>query len=119
MASALPAASRARTSKVCEPSVRLVPYWCGEEQLSQVPPSRRHSNVALPSPEENWKLGWGSLVGDTGPRSRLVSGAVASTVKLTEATSGSGVPWLSVPCTVKVCGPSASEAVVCGEVQGA
>ena len=45
----------------------------------------------------------------------MVCGAAVSTVKLRDAGVGSTLPAGSVARTSKVCAPSASEAVVCGE----
>ena len=53
--SRLPAASSARTSKVCAPSVRPV-YGCGLEQSAKAPPSSRHSKPGPASEARNEKL---------------------------------------------------------------
>jgi hypothetical protein len=81
VASVLPAASVARTSKVRAPSARSVNEW-GLEQALQAPPSRRHSKVEPPSLEVNEKLGSFELVGSLGCAVIVVFGAVASIVQV-------------------------------------
>ena len=89
VASVLPAASVARTSKVWEPSLSDA-VVCGEVQLPQPPgplPSRRHSKLEPDSEELNPKSGVALLVRPppAGPLVIVVWGAVASTVKVTSA----------------------------------
>src|SRR4051812_17607107 len=77
VASRLPAASTARTSKVWLPSVSAELVW-GLVQALQLPPSILHSNVAPPSGELKANVGVASLSSAGGSESRLVSGAVRS-----------------------------------------
>ncbi len=58
-----------------------------------------------------------SEVGLSGPEPIVVSGAWVSIVKLRLAADWSRLPAISVARTWKVCAPSASATVVCGEVQ--
>ena len=80
----MPAASTARTSKVCEPSASG-PTVCGDEQAAQAPASTRHSNVEPGSPDSNEKVGVESPVGSSGSSVIEVSGATVSTVNVTLA----------------------------------
>ena len=74
VASRLPAASFARTSKVWAASVRPV-YDTGLEQLAKAPPSRRHSKPGPASEAMNEKLGArGVRVGGRGGGNRRVRG---------------------------------------------
>ena len=96
VASVLPAASVARTSKVWEPSFSDA-VVCGEVQLPQPPgplPSRRHSKLEPDSEELNAKSGVALLVRPpaAGPLVIVVWGAVASIVKEAEAGLGSVLP---------------------------
>src|SRR5205085_2214224 len=90
MGSVLPAASVARTAKVCSRSGRPA-YALGDEHATQSPASRRHSNDA-PASEENAKLGDASFVAPIGPDVISVSGATVSTVQRRVAGVGSILP---------------------------
>ena len=63
--SVLPAASVARTSKVCEPSATPL-YAFGEVQAANEPPSSLHSKVEPPSLDVNEKLGESLFDGSPG-----------------------------------------------------
>ena len=52
----LPAGSIAFTANVCEPSESAASVF-GEEHAEYPPPSIEHSNVAVPSVDENEKFG--------------------------------------------------------------
>jgi hypothetical protein len=101
LASVLPNASRARTSKVWLPSARPE-YACGLVQAVNAPPSSLQSNVLPASVEVNEKLAPVWLVGFAGVEVMLVSGAVASTVQVWVAAVGSVFPAGSVARTSKV-----------------
>src|SRR3954453_22543287 len=116
VASRLPAASTARTSKVWLPSASAAVVWRLVQAL-QLPPSIRHSNVAPPSGELKPKVGVASLSRAGGFEPMLVSGGVRSTVHVCVAGVPSVLPAVSVARTSKVWLPSASAAVVCGLVQ--
>ena len=107
LASTLPAASLALTSKVCCPSVRAL-YSLGEEQALQPLPavvwasvaSRRHSKVALAScGEEKAKLAVRYLTRPEGPELMSVSGAAVSTVNVRAAGLASTLPAASLALT--------------------
>ena len=91
MASVLPAASVARTSKVWLPAVSAGEIVSGLVQAVQLPPSTRHSKVEPPSEELNVKLGVVLLDGSAGLESMVVFGAVRSTVQVWLAGRGVGV----------------------------
>jgi hypothetical protein len=84
-----------------------------------VPPSIRHSNVVPASPAMNVKVGVAVFTAPVGPLLIVVSGTVASTVKVRVAGVGSGAPVTSTARISKVCAPSASVAVVNGDAQAA
>ena len=113
--STLPAASHARTSNVYAPSASAE-VVCGETQVANAAAPTRHSKVDAGS-LENANVGVESLVGPLGPESIVVSGAVASTENERVAGVPSTLPAASVAWTAKVCAPSPSAAVVCGDVQ--
>ena len=115
VASTLLAGSVARTSKVCAPSAREAVVWA-ELQEAHAPASTRHSKVEPTWLAENANVGVESFVGPDGPLSIVVSGATVSTVIVRMSGVGSMFPATSVARTSKVCEPSASEAVVVGEV---
>ena len=69
---------------------------------TNAPPSIEHSNVAVPSADENVKVGVESLDGLVGVESSVVSGAAVSTVQLCVAGVRSGLPIESVALTSKV-----------------
>ncbi len=78
VASTLPAASRARTWKVCAPFARAasgVPLV----QAAKAPPSIEHSKLAAGSFELKVNVGVLVATGPFGPESMVVSGASAST----------------------------------------
>ena len=74
-----PAASVARTSKLCGP-LPTVAVYVPESQPAQSPPSRRHSKLVA-SGEEKVKVGVSSFDFGAGPESTLISGASVSTLK--------------------------------------
>src|SRR5919106_1377797 len=98
VASVLPAASVARTSKVCEPADRLVKLF-GDVQEAKEPLSSLHSKLELPSLEVNEKLGSVSLEGSDGAAVMFVFGAVRSIVHVCEAGLASVLPAGSVALT--------------------
>src|SRR4051812_28451339 len=75
VASALPAASIARTSNVWLPSASAA-VVCGLGHAVQVPPSTRHSKLAPGSSELNANVGVASLSSAGGAESIVVVGAV-------------------------------------------
>src|SRR5918999_2317622 len=79
-ASPFPAASVARTLKVCEPSAKPAYAW-PLVHAAQSPASSRHSKVAV-SPALNSNCAAALLVGSAGPLSMDVSGATVSSVQL-------------------------------------
>jgi hypothetical protein len=108
VASAFPAASLARTSKVYPPSARAAVVW-GDVQDSNAPEPMRHWKLA-PGSLENVNMGVVSFVEPVGPVSIAVSGAVvsgASTVQAKLAGLGSALPAASRACTRSWCGPTA------------
>jgi hypothetical protein len=110
--SALPAASVARTSNVCEPFARLE-YALGEEHELQFPLSRRHRKVEPVSVDANWNDAEALETVPDGPELIDVSGGVVSggggtsTVQLREAGDESVLPTASVARTSNVCEPFA------------
>jgi hypothetical protein len=80
-ASVFPAASLARTWNVCGPSPNAGGV-SGEVHGANAPESMLHSNVAVPSGDENWKVGVESAIFPLGATSSDVSGGVVSTVKV-------------------------------------
>jgi hypothetical protein len=103
--SVFPAASRARTEKLCEPSPRPVNSF-GLVQASKAPASSAHSNVASAS-EVKEKLALLELVLASGPPTIDVSGAAESTIHVKEAGLASVLPAASVARTWNVREPSA------------
>src|SRR5436190_2599675 len=93
VASVLPAESRARTSKVCEPSVILV-RACGLVAAANAAPSTRLSNVELVSFEVNVNEAEAEFVRDAGVAEIVVSGAVVSAGG---GGGGGGLPPLPPP----------------------
>src|SRR5206468_10899506 len=82
VASVLPAASVARTSKVWLPAVRAGEIDSGLVQELQLPVSMRHSKLEPLSSELKLKLGVVLLDGSDGFESMVVFGAVRSTVQV-------------------------------------
>ena len=78
LASMLPAASWARTWKVCGPAASG-PSVVGELQAANVPPSTLHSKLEPGSLAENSNVGVESAVTPAGPASIVVCGAFVST----------------------------------------
>ena len=97
VASTLPAASVARTSKTCSPGARPL-YAAGELHAAHVAPSRRQANVAPDSLAENANDALVACVGVAGPVAIVVSGGVvsagagAATVNACVAGVGSAAP---------------------------
>jgi hypothetical protein len=79
LASTLPAASLARTEKLCVPSERPV-YSLGELQAEKAWASSLHSKVTPDSGEEKEKLAEVLVTWPEMPESRVVSGGALSTV---------------------------------------
>ena len=77
-ASVFPAASVARTSKVCAPSASTADVN-GVAHEANTPESTRHSNVEPDSVAVNENVGVLSLVAPDGPAVIVVSGGVVST----------------------------------------
>ena len=117
VSSTLPAASVARTSKVCAPSVSAAVVR-GEPHVANAAASTRHSKLA-PASLENAKVGVESLVSPLGPASTVVSGGVVSTVQACVAGDSSMLNQTSTARTANVCGPSASPISALGERQAA
>jgi len=105
--STLPKESLARTSKMWEPSERVV-YSLGLVQAVYAAPSIRHSNVAPASGEEKPKEALFTAIVPDGPESMVVSGAVLSTVQVRLAGVASMLAAASVALTSKVWEPSVS-----------
>ena len=101
VASRLPAASFARTSKVWAASVRPV-YDTGLEQLAKAPPSRRHSKPGPASEAMNEKLALVEFESAGGEEVIVVFADVVSTVKMKEAGLASTFPATSVARTSSV-----------------
>ena len=91
----------------------------GEVQLAKAPESTRHLKLEPASELEKPKVGVESLIlaPVAGPEAIVVSGAVASTVKLRLAALGSSLPAGSVALTSKVWAPLLSGPTVLGDVQ--
>ena len=85
------------------------------------PPSIAHSNAEPASSAVKAKVGVGSLIAEpsAGPPVMVVFGGVVSTVNVRTTGDGSAFPARSIARTLSVCGPSVSEAKVCGVEQGA
>src|SRR6266516_325907 len=79
LSSMFPAASIARTSKVCVPSAGVGVTLCEPEHVFHEPPSSLHSKVPA-SLESKVKLGGSTFVGSPGLVWIVVSGSVRSTV---------------------------------------
>ena len=110
-----PAASVARTVKVCVPSASVASVR-GDVHDPKASLSTRHSNVVLASLEENVNVGVAMLIAPLGPLSITVSGAAVSTVNVRVAGVGSVLPAISVARTENVCSPSGSAPSVSGDV---
>jgi hypothetical protein len=108
VASVLPAASVARTWNVWLPAVSAGEIVSGLVQAVQLPLSTRHSNVELPSEELKLTSGVVLLDGSAGLESRVVFGAVRSTVQVWLAGVPSVLPAASVARTSKVWLPAVS-----------
>ena len=65
----------------------------------------RHSNVAVPSLDENVNTGGLTFVGPLGPELIVVSGATVSTVQPRVAGEASVLPAASRARTANVCAP--------------
>src|SRR2546421_9106069 len=109
VASTLPAASSARTSNVCDPSV-VGETACGLVQAVTAPPSSRHWKWSPPEDGEasdavNVKLGDATLDGSPGFVAIAVSGRTVSTV--TFEIEVERLPELSVATAFTARGPSA------------
>src|SRR6186997_1514016 len=118
VASVLPAASGARTSKVWLPAVKAGEIDSGLVHDVQLPPSTRHSKLEPPSVELNVKLGVVLLDGSAGLESMVVLGAVRSTVHVWLAGVPSVLPAASVARTSKVWLPAPRVERLCGLVHG-
>src|SRR5512133_677659 len=105
VASVLPAASVARTSKVWSLSVSPATV-CGLVQAANDPPSMLHSNVEPGSLASNVKDGTARLDGSEGLVRIVVLGAVRSTSTLRIAVAG--CPALSVATAARAWLPSAA-----------
>ena len=99
VASVLPAASVARTWKVCEPSARAAVVR-GDVHAANAAASTLHSNVDPASVAPKAKVGVVSLVGEAIGVS-VVSGGVRSTWKSQVASVGSVFRAVSVATTWK------------------
>src|SRR5438132_1108384 len=102
--SVLPAASVARTSKVCALSVRP-PTECGLVHGANEPPSILHSKLEPGSEEVKVNAGVAAFDGSAGFVTMVVSGAVRST--LTFRIALDGCPALSVATAASAWLPSA------------
>src|SRR5688572_8604208 len=116
LASRLPATSMARASKAWGPSPSGSAGVCGDVQAANDAASNRHWKLAPASSEPKLNVGVESLVAPDGPSPIVVSGTPVSTLKL-RAAAGPLLRALSRARTSNVCAPSASAAVVCGDVQ--
>src|SRR5882724_1488986 len=105
VASVLPAASVARTSKVWSLSVRPGTL-CGLVQAANAPPSMLHSKVEPGSVESNVKAGAATFDGSDGFVRIVVLGAVRSTSTFRIAVAG--WPALSVATAARAWVPSAA-----------
>ncbi len=118
----LPAASVARTLKLCEPSPRAA-VVLGLVQAPKAAESSLHSKVEPGSVELNANDALVAVVVPVGPEVIVVSGAVVSgggavsTVNERVAGEASVLPATSVARTDTECAPSASAEVVHGLVQ--
>src|SRR5260370_785454 len=99
VASVLPAASVARTSKVWLPSLSAGESVSGLEQAVQLPLSIRHSKAEPLSDELKVKVGVVLLEGLEGLESMVVLGAVRSIVQVEPAGVASVLPAWSVART--------------------
>ncbi len=115
--STFPAASIARTSKLCEPSLNAA-VVNGDPQVANAPESTRHSNRDPDSVDENENVGVLSFVNPVGPPVIVVSGALLSSVNVLLAGEASRFPTASTARTSNTCGPSLSGVVVWGELHG-
>src|SRR5918996_1377403 len=88
-------------------------------QTAKAAPSREQSKVEPPSLELNWNEALVLVVVAGGACEIVVCGAAVSTVIARLAGLVSVLPAASVARTSNVCAPSASAAVVCGDVQAA
>ena len=105
LASTFPAASIARTSNVCEPSLNPVSVIV-LVQAEKPPPSTWHSNVTPFSGELNAIVALSDPSTAFGPLSITVSGATVSTAQVTLAGLASTFPAASIARTSNVCEPS-------------
>ena len=113
----LPAASFARTEKVCVP--RLTLYDFGEVQADQEPLSSLHSNVEPDWDELNRKVAVLDQVELPGPLVIDVFGATVSTVQERVAGVASTLPAASFARTEKVWEPFARLEYAFGDVHAA
>ena len=102
--STLPAASRPRTEKVCDPSASPLSAR-GDAHAAHGSVSSLHSSNPA-SVAENEKLAAPEATVPAGPDAIDVSGGVASTVHVRVAGDGSRLPATSVARTDHVCDPS-------------
>ena len=107
LASTFPAASVARTRRVCSPWASPVSVR-GEVQACQAPESSLHSKLEPVSFDENPSVAEVDAVGPVGPESIVVSGATVSTVQVRAASLASALPAASRARTRKVWLPSPS-----------
>ena len=108
VASALPAASLARTLNVCAPVVRPL-YSFGLEHVAKLLASSLHSNVAPASLAVNANEALVESVDASGPDVIVVSGGVVSAgviVHVRVAGVASVLPAGSVARTLNVCAPT-------------
>ena len=108
VSSVLPYWSTARTENVCgpSPSARIR----GEEQAAQSAASNWHWKVAFPSGDEKSKRACVPIVSNAGCESRLVAGAVASTVQVL-LVIGPVFPYVSMAWTSNRHGPSVAAVI--------
>ena len=121
VASALPAASTARTSSVWEPSCSG-PITFGAVHVAQAPPSSRHCNVPTPEPASlpvKPIVAVGVPTRAAGCTPSVVSGAIVSTSQEVVAGVASVLPATSVARTVNVCEPCARPLGAAGLVHAA
>src|SRR5947208_15068472 len=100
-ASALPAASNARTARTWLPSARPAKL-AGVEQDANAAPSSEHSKVTGDSSAEKANEALELALAAGGPLTMLVSGARVSTVQAHCAGVGSTLPAASTALTVNV-----------------
>lgn len=117
VASQFPAASHARTWKVCAPSARDE-IAAGEEHGAYAPLSIAHWNTAPVSLALNVKVAALVAISDGGPLSIVVSGATVSIANGQLAGVGSQLVPLHAR-TWNVCAPSATEGYDAGDVHDA